>query len=181
LVAERFISQKLKFQGNVAAVAIAVSFFVIIVAVAVSSGFTHSIREGLAAMTGDIRITPYVGASADPVPMPMHLPSEDALLAEPGVRSIQAAAVRAGIVKNGDIVHGVVVKGIERADSALTVSIPHRLSEITGLGVGDDMTTYFIGEKVRVRKFRITAHDFEVIILLRIADRPSREERTAKK
>ena len=140
-----------------AAVAIAVSFFVIIVAVAVSSGFTHSIREGLAAMTGDIRITPYVGASADPVPMPMHLPSEDALLAEHGVRSIQAAAVRAGIVKNGDIVHGVVVKGIERADSALTVSIPHRLSEITGLGVGDDMTTYFIGEKVRVRKFRITA------------------------
>lgn len=157
MVAERFISQKLKFQGNVAAVAIAVSFFVIIVAVAVSSGFTHSIREGLAAMTGDIRITPYVGASADPVPMPMHLPSEDALLAKPGVRSIQAAAVRAGIVKNGDIVHGVVVKGIERADSALTVSIPHRLSEITGLGVGDDMTTYFIGEKVRVRKFRITA------------------------
>ena len=141
-----------------AAAAIAVSFLVIIVAVAVSSGFRHSIREGVAAMTGDVRIMPYVSGEGDPVPIPRHLPSEEALAAVPGVRSIDPVVVRAGIVKNGDIVHGVVVKGLPGgADSTLTVSIPHRLSEITGLGVGDDLTTYFVGEKVRVRKFRIRA------------------------
>ena len=37
----------------------------------------------------------------------------------------------------------------------LPVSIPHRLSEITGLGPGDKLTTYFIGEKVKVRQFNI--------------------------
>ena len=157
--AETFISRKLKFQGNVAAAAIAVSFFVIIVAVAVSSGFRHTVREGVAAMTGDIRISPYVSSEGEPVPMPRNLPSEAVITALPDVQEIVPAAVRAGIVKEGDIVHGVVVKGIADGTErpSLGVSIPHRLSEITGLGVGDDMTTYFVGEKVRVRKFHIIA------------------------
>lgn len=141
-----------------AAVAIAVSFFIIIVAVAVSAGFRKSIRDGVTAMTGDVRISPYVSSNGeDPVSMPLDLPSRDAILALPGVESIDPVAIRAGIVKNGDIIHGVVVKGIQRSEEALSVSIPHRLSEITGLGVGDDLVTYFVGEKVRVRKFHISA------------------------
>lgn len=133
------------------------SFLVLIVAVAVSSGFRHVIREGVAAIAGDVRITPYTSGGEDPVPMPRHLPSEQAILSIPDVSAVEPAVIRAGIVKSGDIVHGVVLKGIRRPDSTLTVSIPHRLSEITGLGVGDALTTYFVGEKVRVRKFRITA------------------------
>ena len=142
-----------------AAVAIAVSFFIIIVAVAVSAGFRNAIRTGVAAMTGDVRIMPYTsGTGSDPVSMPASLPSLDAIRALPGVVDIEPVAVRAGIVKNGDIIHGVVVKGIPGQDQpSLSVSIPHRLSEITGLGVGDDLLTYFVGEKVRVRKFHITA------------------------
>ncbi len=142
-----------------AAVAIAVSFFVIIVAVAVSAGFRNVIRDGVAAMTGDVRIQPYVsGSGSDPVSMPAHLASEEKLLALSGVEEIEPVAVRAGIVKNGDIIHGVVVKGVDSCGfEPLSVSIPHRLSEITGLGVGDDMVTYFVGEKVRVRKFHIVA------------------------
>ena len=151
-----------------AAVAIAVSFFIIIVAVAVSAGFRKSIRDGVAAMTGDVRISPYTSANGEePVSMPLDLPSREAILALPGVESIDPVAIRAGIVKNGDIIHGVVVKGVcpsgrtschsERSEESLAVSIPHRLSEITGLGVGDDLVTYFVGEKVRVRKFHITA------------------------
>ena len=160
MVAGRFISRKLSFQGNLAAVAIAVSFFVIIVAVAVSAGFRSTVRGGLAAMDGDVRIMPYVSSTGeDPVPMPARLPSEEALLALPGVEAITPVVVRAGIVKAGDVVHGVVVKGVPRPlgeeAAPLSVSIPHRLSEITGLGEGDNLVTYFVGEKVRVRKFRI--------------------------
>lgn len=163
MVADRFISRKLTFQGNVAAVAIAVSFFVIIVAVAVSSGFRHEIREGVAAMAGDVTISPFPSGTDDPESLPVHLPEEDAIRALPGVMDIKPVAVRAGIVKSGETVHGVLVKGIPgdpaEADSlrpSLSVSIPHRLSEILGLGVGDDLTTYFVGEKLRVRKFHIT-------------------------
>lgn len=168
MVAERFISRKLKFKGNVAAIAIAVSFLVIIVAVAVSSGFRHEIRDGVAAMVGDIRITPYTSGDSDPIPMPLHLPEEESILDIPGVASLEPSVVRAGIVKSGEVIHGVIVKGIPDQvgdDGAaviagsdrqsLPVSIPHRLSEITGLGPGDKLTTYFIGEKVRVRQFNI--------------------------
>ena len=139
-----------------AAVAIAVSFFVIIVAVAVSSGFRHEIREGVAAMAGDVTISPFPSGTGDPESPPVHLPEEGAIRALPGVVDIQPVAVRAGIVKNGETVHGVIVKGIPGTDRpSLEVSIPQRLSEILGVGVGDDLTTYFVGEKLRVRKFHI--------------------------
>ena len=165
MVADSFISRKIKFKGNIAAVATAVSFFVIIVAVAVSSGFRHSIRDGVAAMTGDIRITPYVSGGQDPVPMPRHLPSEDKILAIPGVTGIVPVVSRAGIVKNGEIVHGVIVKGTpdQVGGDGLAVSIPHRLAEITGLQAGEDLTTYFVGEKVRARNFHITDTHRDII------------------
>ena len=169
MVAESFISRKIKFKGNIAAVATAVSFFVIIVAVAVSSGFRHSIRNGVAAMTGDISISPYASGGSDPVPMPRHLPSEDKILSIPGVAEIVPVVSRAGIVKNGEIVHGVIVKGAptvissEVEKSQLQVSIPHRLQEITGLQPGEDLTTYFVGEKVRARKFHITDTHRDII------------------
>ncbi|MBO4585838.1 MAG: ABC transporter permease, partial [Bacteroidales bacterium] len=101
--------------------------------------------------------------------MPLHLEQEAAIKAIPGVAALEPSVVRAGIVKNGEIIHGVIVKGISDAPSSsgstssfsgssrepLPVSIPHRLAEITGLGPGDKLTTYFIGEKVRVRQFNI--------------------------
>ena len=154
---DRFIARKLKFQGKLAAASIAVSFLVIIVAVAVSSGFRQSVRDGVARLTGDIRIAPSSAVAAEGDPVPVHLPSEEAILGIPGVQSVRPVAVRAGIVRSGDIIHGVLVKGIpDRPDSSLCVSIPTRLAAITGLKEGDDMTTYFVGEKVRVRKFHVT-------------------------
>ena len=152
---DRFIARKLKFQGKLAAASIAVSFLVIIVAVAVS--FRHAVRDGIARLTGDVRIAPSSSIVSEGAPVPVHLPSEEAILALPGVQSLRPVAVRAGIVRSGDVIHGVLVKGVpDRPDSSLCVSIPTRLAAITGLKEGDDMTTYFIGENVRVRKFHVT-------------------------
>ena len=167
--------------------ATAVSFFVIIVALAVTAGFRQAIREGVASFAGDIRIEPYQTVSAEPRPMSWPLPSEAALEALPGVLSLDPAVIRPGIVKNGDIVHGVVVKGVPVSEAEapegasaiilategasasepapLAVSIPYRLAEITGLGVGDPLVTYFVGEKVRVRKFTISALHRDVLEL----------------
>ena len=158
----RFISRKLRFQGNIAAVSIAVSFFVMILAVTISSGFRHAVRDGVAAITGDIQISSIHSAGLmgeDPIPASLSEGSGVASL--PGVAGIDPVAFRAGIVRSGDIIHGVLVKGVtDYPDSSLTVSIPKRLSELTGLGEGDSMLTYFVGEKVKVRKFRIArVHD----------------------
>lgn len=155
--AGRFIARKLSFQGNVAVIAIAVSFLVMIVAVAVSSGFRRAVRSGVAQMTGDIRIQPQDRSEGEMASISRDLPSRAAILSVPGVREIRPVVLRSGVVKNGDIIHGVLVKGVERADSSLFVSVPERLSRILGVGVGDQLTTYFIGERVRVRRFRISA------------------------
>ena len=158
----RFIARKLRFQGNIAAVSIAVSFLVIILAVSISSGFRREIREGMAAMTGDVRISSAgTSVNSEEDPVPAVLPSEAAIRSLPGVKDLTPAIYRAGIVRNGESIHGVLLKGVASpVDSALCVSIPRRLSTLLSLEAGDEMTTYFIGEKVRVRKFRVARiHD----------------------
>lgn len=145
---------------------VAVSFVVMIIAVAVSSGFRHEIRDGLSAVSGDVQITPPdlnvldegfpVEADASYLP---HVKEVE------GVSEILPVVYRAGIVREGGNIHGVLFKGVPApegvADSVvLGVSIPRRLSEISGLVLGDRMLTYFVGDKVKVRQFNVAAvHD----------------------
>ena len=156
--ASRFIAGRLRFNGLIATVAIAVSFLVMILAVTISSGFRHSVRDGVASVAGDIRIA---AIGTDPLSgdgsVPSRLSVGEKILSVPGVRSISPAVFRAGIVKNGEVIHGVLLKGVPGRDtsSALGVSIPARLGSIAGLAPGDGMTVYFIGEKVRARKFHV--------------------------
>ncbi len=153
-----FIAKRLRFKGKVAALCITVSFLVVIVAVAVSSGFRNEIREGLSSFSGDVRLTPVdMNPVSDSSPVernPSYLAHISSL---PGVKSIVPVVYRAGIVKHGENIHGVILKGTEQGDSlgTLGVSIPSALASMMGLREGDDMLTYFVGENVRVRKFKV--------------------------
>ena len=159
-----FIAGRLRFKGNIAVVSIAISFLVMIIAVAVSSGFRHEVRNGLSSMSGDVRLMPpamsYLDENEPIESDPAYLPYVQDVQ---GVRSIEPAVYRAGIVKNGESVHGVMFKGIsggvrETSDSvALAVSIPSRLAEISGLKIGDRMLTYFVGDKVKARQFNVVS------------------------
>ena len=60
--AEGFIAARLRVKERMAVAAIAISFLVIIIAVAVSGGFRREIRGGVSAVTGDILLT---NAAAD--------------------------------------------------------------------------------------------------------------------
>ena len=159
-----FIAGRLRFKGNIAVVSIAISFLVMIIAVAVSSGFRHEVRNGLSSMSGDVRLMPpamsYLDENEPIESDPAYLPYVQDVQ---GVRSIVPAVCRAGIVKNGESIHGVMFKGIpggvrETSDSvALAVSIPSRLAEISGLKIGDRMLTYFVGDKVKARQFNVVS------------------------
>ena len=75
-----------------------------------------------------------------------------------GVSEIRPVVYKAGIVKNTDNIHGVLFKGVESDDTVqLAVSIPMRLAQITGLGPGDRMLAYFVGESVKARQFTVTS------------------------
>ena len=154
-----FIASRLKYRRKIVTVSIAISYIVMIVAMAVSSGFRHEVRNALSEMGGDIQLCPYnlnyLDESQPVDAAPSYLPLVEQVR---GVESVVPAVYRAGIVKTGEDIHGVVVKGVETQDTmALSVSIPRRLSQMGGLSVGDKMLTYFIGEKVRARSFRIAS------------------------
>ena len=153
-----FIAGRLRFKGNIAVLSIAISFLVMIIAVSVSSGFRRELRAGISEISGDLRISPPSLAILDE-----SLPIEKYAAYTPYVEKLDYVAqirpviYKAGIVKHSEDIHGVLFKGIEReSDSvALSVSIPRRLSEVSGLQPGDRMLTYFVGEDVRVRQFNV--------------------------
>lgn len=147
-------------------VSVAVSFLVMIIAVAVSAGFRNEIRNGLSSISGDIQLTPpnlNVLDSSRPIERnPSYLPY---VMDVDGVVSVAPAIYRAGIIKQGDNIHGVLFKGVEGGVDtlALGVSVPKRLAEIAGVSVGDKLTTYFIGDKVRLRQFTV-ANIYDALI-----------------
>ena len=154
-----FIASRLRFRGRLIVTSIAVSYLVMIIALAVSSGFRMEIRRGLSDICGDVQLIPqnadqFDGQSSMTAKL-SYLPMIEEL---EGVEQVRPVIYRAGIVKNQDNIHGVLFKGVHNSDTvALGVSIPRRLSEISGLKQGDKMLTYFVGENVRMRQFNITS------------------------
>jgi lipoprotein-releasing system permease protein len=151
-----------------------------IIAVSVSAGFRRELRAGISEISGDIRICPPSLAILDE-----SLPIEKDAAYRPYIEEldyisqIRPVIYKAGIVKHGEDIHGVLFKGVEgKSDSvALSVSIPRRLSEVSGLQSGDRMLTYFVGEKVRARNFKVTSiydpvveTDDNLIVYANIAD-----------
>ena len=146
----------MKFQGKAAMVTIAVASFVIIIAVAVSGGFRHELRKGVASLAGDIQITsPYMNFIGEDHPVTLGEELETAIGSMPGVDHIQPAVYRAGKIKSGSNIHGVVFKGIPGGGDSLRVKIPERLSAMLGIGPGDRMLAYYIGDKVKARQFTV--------------------------
>jgi len=158
--ASRFISGKINAKSTVAMVCIAVSFLVMIIAVAVSGGFRNEIRNGISDVSGDIQLVPinsdYVNEQSSIGRNPEYLSRVEEVI---GVESVNPVVYRAGLIRNNENIHGVMFKGVENpADTGkLAVSIPRKLSKMLGLNVGDGMTTYFVGETVKVRKFNVAS------------------------
>lgn len=152
-----FIARKLRFKGKIAMTAIAISFFIMILAVAISAGFRREIRNGASSFCGDIQLTPsdqnYI---SEDNPITSDLSYYDRIAGLKGVESINRAIYRAGIIKAENDIHGVLFKGIEGSGlESMEVRIPKKLAEMLSLDIGDRMLTYFVGEKVKLRKFTI--------------------------
>ena len=158
--AVRFISGKIRFKGYLTLICVAVSYLVMIIAVAVSSGFRTEIRKSLGEIYGDVRITPMEeDLATGVVSVPRHPAFLEELQQLYCVESVNPCVSRAGIVKQGDLVQGVLFKGAEDIslpDSiAFPLAIPSRLSQMLEISQGDQLTAYFVGEKTVVRKFTV--------------------------
>ncbi len=177
-----FISGKLRFRGKIVVISIALSFLVMIIAVSVSSGFRKEIRDAVSSATGDIRLVPtgldWISGTSPIERTPAYLPY---VASVDGVKSVSPVVYRAGIVKNDASVHGVLFKGTEdfmpEDSTALPVSVPSRLADMLELEEGSPLSAYFVGERVRARKFTVvsvyeglTETDDRMVVYGRLSD-----------
>ena len=174
-----FIASRLRYKRRIVTTSIAISYIIMIVAVAVSSGFRSEVRDALSQMGGDIQLCPSNLNFLDEAQPINSNPSYLSQLRElKQVESVHPAVYRAGIMKVGENIHGVLIKGVQTDDTtALAVSIPRRLAKVSGLSEGDKVLTYFVGEKVKARNFKVTSiydpvveTDDNLIVYANIAD-----------
>ena len=157
MAASRFIATGLRFKEKIAVIPTAVSFFIIVVSICISSGFRKEIRNGVSAISGDIQLTsPSANTAGEGVAVnanPSFLPG---IVSMKGVKSVAPAIYRPGVIGSGEELSGVVFKGVPASkDESLTAEIPRSLARTLSLSQGNEFRAYFIGERVQVRKFTV--------------------------
>jgi len=171
---------KRNFSRSILAIAIfgiALGLTVMIVAVAIVTGFKKEISNKVTGFGAHIQILNLdSNLSYETMPVPSGLERVEKIRELDGVKNVQSFSIKAGIIKTKDEIHGAVLKGVDGQydwnfinthltggeifkvnDSVRTNSVV--LSENTAnllkLGVGDRFTMYFIQDPPRARTFTI--------------------------
>ena len=162
---------------KIAIISVALGFAVMILALAIVSGFKKEIRDKVIGFGSHIQIGNYdENNSYESKPIDRNQSSILALKQMPGISHIEVFATKAGIIKTNDELQGVVAKGIGSDfdwsyfgkkiiegsyfvvnDSVKSdaVVISKNISKKLNLHVGDYLVMYFIQQPPRVRKFII--------------------------
>ena len=185
-IARRIFSAKgtsRKFSESIVSFAvfgIAFGLFVMILSVAIVTGFKKEVRNKVIGFGSHIQLVNFdSNSSYETVPI-----SEDQKWLKEiknlnGVQNIQRFATKPGIVKANDEIHGIVLKGVGAdfdwsffkdnlvegtifsvSDSSRTddVLISKQIASLLKLKLGNPLYTYFLNEETRtqkMRKFRI--------------------------
>lgn len=176
--ASTFIAEKFRLKGRIAVISIAISFLIMIVAVSVTSGFRTQLRSGVSEIFGDVQLsadgTNYL---SDDSRLLTDMPYMEEIQKLDFVGKIVPAIYKAGIIKQGDLLQGVMFKGIPDGPDSLGCRLPSAIAAKLSLKEGDRITVYFAGEKVRVRKFTvkevydaILGGDDKLVIYVSLAD-----------
>ena len=157
---------------------VSLGFAVMILALAIVSGFKKEIRDKVIGFGAHIQVSNYdENNSYENKPIDRNDTTMQAVAKLPGIRHMQVFATKAGIIKTKDEIQGVVAKGIgsdfdwNYFRSRLTegrifsiqdsvksdaVLISANISEKLDLHAGDNLVMYFIQQPPRVRKFKIS-------------------------
>ena len=164
---------------RIAIAGIALGLAVMIISMAIVTGFQKEITDKVVNFGSDIVITEYSNLNAiEPQPVSKDQSFYPSLTDIDGIRHIQVFATKAGIIKTDEEIEGVVVKGVggdfdwsffpkhlvagdifNTTDSSRSknILISEVISKKLMLSVGDRMEVFFIqGEKQRARVFDVT-------------------------
>ncbi len=161
---------------RIAITAVALSIAVMILSVAIVTGFQREIREKVIGFGGHIQISSFTSNNSyEPEPVSSHQPSIEKLKDIPGISHVQVMATKPCLIRTEHNIQGVVLKGIDRDfnwdyigevlsagtiirfnDTAASneILVSKKNSLLLGLKPGDEVRTYFIIDNlIRARKF----------------------------
>jgi lipoprotein-releasing system permease protein len=162
---------------KIATIAVALSLAVMIIAVAVITGFKNEISEKTIGFGSHIQITNFDrNISFETTPINSNQDFIPELLNIKGVEHIQSFALKPGIIKTDTDIQGVVLKGVStdfdwsffkqnlKQGSTISISdsttsngvvISKTLSKLLRLNVGDKFDMFFVQEPPRFRRFTV--------------------------
>ncbi len=162
----------------IAIIGIAMGLAVMILAVAILTGFKQQIREKVVGFGSNIQITNFdSNLSLETTPISDTQKFVSVIKKIPGIKHVQVFATKAGIIRTADEIQGVVLKGIGSdfdwtyfksnmvdgsvftvTDTGRTdkVIISKKISDMLRLKTGDSFAMYFIQDPPRSRKFTVS-------------------------
>lgn len=163
---------------RIAMAGIAIGLAVMIVSVAVVTGFKHQIRDKVVGISSDILVTSLSEAqSYETNPIVGNDSLMEVLRRVPGVEHVQRYATKPGMIMTGDNFQGMVLKGVGQEydmaflkDHLLSGEIPQftdsvssnqvllsqTLADKLGVKVGDKLYTYYVEEDIRARRMTVS-------------------------
>ncbi len=163
---------------NIAIFGISLGLAVMIVAMAVVTGFKNEISRKVVGFAAHIQILNFdsnISYETQPINSKQEFLKE--LREDPSVASVQVFATKAGIIKTKSDIQGVVLKGVGpgydwgflqdylREGEILTLTdsirsnkvlISRYIASLLKLNINDDFLMYFIQEPPRMRRFTVT-------------------------
>ena len=162
----------------IAIIGIAMGLAVMILAVAILTGFKQQIREKVVGFGANIQVTNFdSNISFETKPVSEKQEFVQRIKQIPGIRHMQVFATKAGIIKTDEEIQGVVLKGIGSdfdwsyfksnmvdgsvftvTDTGRTnkVIISKKISDMLRLKTGDSFAMHFIQDTPRMRKFTVS-------------------------
>lgn len=162
----------------IAIIGIATGLAVMILAVAILTGFKQEIREKIVGFGSHIQIMNFdSNISYETTPVSDTQSFIPVLKNIPGIRHVQVFATKAGIIKTDEEIQGVVLKGVGSdfdwsyfssnivdgtvftvSDTARTdnVIISKKISDMLRLKTGDSFAMHFVQDPPRMRKFTVS-------------------------
>ena len=165
--------------SGIAGASIAISVIVMVLTITILDGFKKEIRSKASGFSGELVMhSPGVEMTTNLYPVDTQYEYLKEIEKLRGVGALYPFAYRSGVLKNGDEIQGVLIKGVNRDfdwsffDSVMKegstssvysdslgnhgILISDRLAKMLGYSVGDAIIIYFIDSSVKVGRFKLT-------------------------
>lgn len=158
-------------------IGIALGVFIMLLAMAITTGYQREIRQKVIDMGGHIRISNYdFNYSYTPIPITKEDINVENLLKNEEIKAILYFSTKVGIVKTDDQVEGIVLKGVDslffkesfskkivegetinyKKDKVSNdIIISKKFSQKMNLQLGEKVRIYFVQEPIKFRSFSI--------------------------